>query len=230
MDDVVDVYKIPASDLTNIPFIDYVSNKNKPIILSTAASTLNEIKEAVKCIEDNSNFKTALMHSVLSYPTKIEDANLLMIKDLTRYFNDYNVGYSDYTISDNSMFILTTAYNYGAVILEKYFTLDKSLKDHEFAMDEDDVRIFKYNVRNISQMNGFRNKQPLICESFSRKNVRKSIVAKEDIDSGQAIEESDIEFKRPGIGIPPSQKENVVGGIANKNIKKGSLIEYDMLS
>ena len=230
LDDVVDVYKIPSSDLTNIPFIDYISNKAKPIILSTAASTLNEIKEAVNCIENNSNFKIALMHSVLSYPTKIEDANLLMIKDLTQYFEDYNIGYSDYTISDNSMFILTTAYNYGAVILEKYFTLDKSLKDHEFAMDEDDVRIFKYNVRNISQMNGFKNKQPLICESFSRKNVRKSIIAKDDINSGQKIEESDIEFKRPGIGIPPSQKENVVGKIAKKNIKKGSLIEYDMLS
>ena len=106
LDDVTDVYKISSSDLTNIPFIDYVSKKNKPIILSTAASTLNEIKDAVNCIEDNSNFKIVLMHSVLSYPTKIEDANLLMIKDLTQYFEDYNIGYSDYTISDNSMFIM----------------------------------------------------------------------------------------------------------------------------
>jgi Sialic acid synthase len=128
LDDFVDAYKIPASDLTNIPFIKHVSAKHKPIILSTAAATLKEIKDAIKSIEEESNFKIVLMHSVLSYPTKLEDANLLMIKDLAEYFNEYDIGYSDYTIPGDNMFVLTTAYNYGAVILEKYFTLDKSLK------------------------------------------------------------------------------------------------------
>lgn len=230
LNDYVDAYKISSSDLTNIPFIRYISTKNKPIILSTAAATLKEIKDAVDAIEDESNFKIALMHSVLSYPTKLEDANLLMIKDLEDSFSDYDIGYCDYTIPDRYLFILTTAYNYGAVILEKYFTLDKSLKGHEFAMDEEDVYIFRLNANVLSKIKGYRNKQPLICESFSRRNVRKSIVAKRDIKKGDTIKTSDIEFKRPGTGISPSEIDNVVGKIANCNIKKGCLLNYNLIS
>ena len=230
LDEYVGAYKISASDLTNIPFIKYVSTKKKPIILSTAASTLKEIKEAIGAIEDESNFKIALMHSVLSYPTKLEDANLLMIKDLADSFEGYDIGYSDYTIPDNNMFILTTAFNYGAIILEKYFTVDKSLEGHEYSMDPDDVRNFRVNVDVLSKINGFKNKQPLICESFSRKNVRKSIVAKNDIKKGERIDKTDLEFKMPEKGISPNEIENVIGKIANLDIKKGSFIDYEMLS
>ncbi len=230
LDDVVDVYKIASSDLTNIPLIDYISTKDKPILLSTAASNLREIKDAVNCIENNSNFKIIIMHSVLSYPTKMEDANLLMIKDLAEQFSDYDIGYSDYTVSDNFMFILTTAYHYGAVVLEKYFTIDKSFDGHDFSMDEEDVRIIRLSANVLSKVNGYRNKQPLICESFSRRNVRKSIVAKKDIKSGEIITNVNIDFKRPDEGISPSKIMDVIGKIANRDISKGSLIEYDMLS
>ena len=229
LDDVVDAYKISASDLTNIPFIEYVASKNKPVLLSTAAATINEINRAVNSIEDQSNFKIALMHSVLSYPTSLEDANLSMIKDLSSNFKDYNIGYSDYTKSDNNMFVLTTAYNYGAIILEKFFTLDKSLKSQEYSMDADDVRIFRLNVGILSKINGYKNKQPLICESSSRKNLRKSIVAKRDIAAGEIITESDLEFKRPGTGISPSEINNIIGKSAKIKIDKGSLIDFDML-
>ena len=230
LDDFVDAYKIPSSDLTNMPFIRYVSAKNKPIILSTAASTLKEIKNAIEAIEDESNFKITLMHSVLSYPTELEDANLLMIKDLAENFKEYDIGYSDYTIPGDNMFVLTTAYNYGAVILEKYFTLDKSLKGHEFAMDSEDVNVFRLNARILSKIKCFKNKQPLICESFSRRNVRKSIVAKNDIKKGEIIKESDIEFKRPGSGIPPFEMDYIIGKTATVDIPKGLLFDYTMFS
>ena len=230
LDEFVDAYKIPASDLTNIPFIKQVSSKHKPILLSTAAATLKEIKDAINAIEDESNFKIALMHSVLSYPTELEDANLLMIKDLSEYFKEYDIGYSDYTIPGDNMFVLTTAYNYGAVILEKYFTLDKSLEGHEYSMDSEDVNVFRLNKSVLSKINGFKNKQPLICESFSRRNVRKSIFAKNDIKKGSIITESDIEFKRPALGIAPSEADNVVGKTATVDIPKGLLIDYTMLS
>lgn len=229
LDDFIDVYKIPASDLTNIPFIEYVAGKSKPILLSTAATTLNEIKQAVDTIEDQSNFKIALMHSVLSYPTQLEDANLLMIKDLASAFDDYNIGYSDYTISDDNMSILTTAYNYGAIILEKFFTMDKSLEGHEYAMDADDVRMFRINTRILSKINGFKNKQPIIAESSSRRNVRKSIVAKRDIKAGEIIGEDDVEFKRPATGVSPAEIKKVLGKTANVDIEKGSLIKFDMI-
>lgn len=231
LDEFMDVYKISSSDLTNIPFIKYVAQKNKPILLSTGAATMREIKEAVKAIEDVSLVDIAIMHSVLSYPTSYEDANLLMIKDLANTFPDYEIGYSDHTKPDVNMVVLTTAYNYGATILEKHFTLDKSMTDcdHCHAMDPSDVYKFKKNVVFLSKINGRINKQPLICESSARKEARRSIVAKTDIKRGDVISKSNITFKRPGTGIPPREVDDVLGRTAARDIGEDTLIDYGML-
>lgn len=231
LDEFMDVYKISSSDLTNIPLIKYIASKNKPILLSTGASTLREIKEAVKAIEDVSLVDIAIMHCVLSYPTAYEDANLLMIKDLANNFPDYEIGYSDHTKPDENMVVLTTAYNYGATILEKHFTLDKSLtgKDHCHAMDPSDVSKFKDNLVFLSKINGRINKQPLICESSARKEARRSIVAKTDIKKGDVISKSNITFKRPGTGISPGEVDEVLGKVASKDISEDTLIDFEML-
>ena len=209
LDDLMDVYKISSSDLTNIPFIKAISLKNKPIILSTGASTLKEIKEAVNAIEEVSNVDIGLMHCVLSYPTKDEDANLLMIKDIKEQFEGYDIGYSDHTKPDDKMLILTTAYLYGANIIEKHFTLDKTLtgNDHYHAMDVEDVKTFNENIELINKIKGKKVKQPLVCESLSRKEARRSIVASKDIKKGEEITRDNITFKRPGTGISPSKVE-----------------------
>ena len=232
LDEFMDVYKISSSDLTNIPFIKYIAGKNKPILLSTGASTLKEIREAVNAIEEVSDVDIAIMHCVLSYPTSYEDANLLMIKDLAEHFPDYEIGYSDHTKPDENMAVLTTAYNYGATIIEKHFTLDKSLKgnDHYHAMDPDDVIKFRWNVHFLSKINGMKNKQPLICESSARKEARRSIVAVRDIKKGEKITEKDLTFKRPGTGIYPSEIDNVIGRVACVDIPEDTLLDFDMLS
>ena len=231
LDEFVDYFQLSSSDLTNIPLIKYVAGKNKPIILSTGASTLKEIKNAVKAIEDVSVVNIALLHSVLSFPTSYEDANLLMIRDLSENFRDYDVGYSDHTISDEDMTVLTTAFNYGAIILEKHFTLDKSLggSDHIHSMDPEDVIKFKKNLQFLSVINGYRNKQPVICESFMKKEFRKSIVSARDIKKGETIKMDDITFKRPGTGISPEFFEDVLEKTAAENIPKDSLISFEML-
>ena len=231
LDEFMDVYKISSSDLTNIPFIKHIASKNKPILLSTGASTLNEIKLAVNAIEEVSTVDIAIMHCVLSYPTDYEDANLLMIKDLAQNFPDYEIGYSDHTKPDDYMAVLTTAYNYGATILEKHFTLDKTLRgnDHYHAMDSDDVIKFRDNVEFLSKINGKRNKQPLICESSSRRQARRSIVAARDIGKGESISYDDLTFKRPGTGISPSEIKNVIGKTAKADIEEDSLLDFDML-
>lgn len=231
LDEFMDIYKISSSDLTNIPFIKYVASKNKPILLSTGAATMREIKEAVKAIEDTSLVDIAIMHCVLSYPTAYEDANLLMIKDLANNFPDYEIGYSDHTKPDENMVVLTTAYNYGATILEKHFTLDKTLtgNDHYHSMDPSDVSKFRENVAFLSKINGLINKQPLICESSARKEARRSIVAKTDIKKGEVISKSNITFKRPGTGISPSEVDDVLGKTAKKDICEDSLIDFEML-
>ena len=231
LDEFMDVYKISSSDLTNIPFIKYIASKNKPILLSTGAATMREIREAVSAIEEVSTVDIAVMHCVLSYPTSYEDANLLMIKDLANHFPDYEIGYSDHTKPDENMVVLTTAYNYGATILEKHFTLDKTLtgNDHYHAMDPSDVSKFRGNVEFLSKINGSANKQPLICESSARREARRSIVARIDIKKGETISKSHITFKRPGTGISPSEIGDVLGKTAKANICEDTLIDFEML-
>lgn len=231
VDEFVDYYSIPSSDLTNTPLIKHVASKNKPILLSTGASTMREIKYAVNAIEDVSTVDIAILHSVMSFPTSFEDVNLLMIKDLVDTFEGYDIGYSDHAMADENMFLLTTAFNYGAVILEKHFTLDKSLngEDHAYSMDPSDVVKFKENVNFLLKINGYKNKQPLICESFMKKEFRKSIVAVRDIKKGETIAESDINYKRPSTGISPEFVDDVVGKKAKVDIPKDSLISFDML-
>ena len=231
LDEFMDIYPISSSDLTNIPFIQYIAKKNKPILLLTGAATLNEIKQAVKAIEEVSTVDIAIMHSVLAYPTEYRDANLAMIKDLVQNFPEYEIGYSDHTRPDSNMFVLTTAYNYGAEIIEKHFTLDKSLpgNDHNHSMDPEDVMVFKTNVGFLSQLSGMKNKQPLICESSAKRESRRSIVLTKDIKKGDIITADLITFKRPGTGISPAMVDDVVGKTALVDISKDTLIDFDMI-
>ena len=231
LDEFMDIYSIASSDLTNIPFIQYIAKKNKPILLLTGAATINEIKRAVKAIEDVSTVDIAILHSVLSYPTAYRDANLAMIKDLAFSFPEYEIGYSDHTKPDSNMFVLTTAFNLGADIIEKHFTLDKSLpgNDHSHSMDPEDVMIFKTNIGFLSQINGMKNKQPLIYESSAIRSSRKSIVAVKDIKKGEVITSELLTFKRPGVGIPPYRIDDVIGKTALVDITEDTLMDFDML-
>ena len=232
LDEFMDIYPIASSDLTNIPFIQYIAKKNKAMLLLTGAATLSEVKRAVRAIEEVSTVDIAILHSILTYPTDYKDANLLMIKDLAQNFPEYEIGYSDHTKADPNMFVLTTAYNFGADIIEKHFTLDKSLpgNDHSHSMDPEDVMIFKTNIGFLSQIKGMKNKQPLISESLARRDARKSVVAKNDIKKGDVITSDMVAFKRPGIGISPGEIDDVVGKTALTDIAEDTLIDFDMLS
>ena len=142
LNDLMAVYKISSSDITNKPFIEYICGFGKPIILSTGAANLIEIQEAVSWIEKYSN-PLALLHCILNYPTLDENANLGMIKGLKKAFPEKVIGYSDHTLPQ-SMKNLEIATLLGASILEKHFTHDKTLpgNDHYHAMDKVDLKIF----------------------------------------------------------------------------------------
>ncbi len=232
LDELMDVYKISSSDLNNTPFIQKILTKNKPIIISTGASTMEEVKNTISLIEKtNPNVDIGILHCVLSYPTDYSDANLLMIKNLKDSFPQYEIGYSDHTKPDSQMLTLTTAYLYGASIIEKHFTLDKSLKgnDHYHAMNPDDIRVFKENIKFIKTINGQYNKEPLECETQSRLQARRSIVALRDILKGTIITEEDLTFKRPGSGISPDKINSVIGKTATVNIKADDILDESML-
>ena len=144
----MDAFKISSSDITNKPFIRHICKFNKPILLSTGASWLHEIAEAVEWIEENNN-PLALLHCVLNYPTADENAALGMIPALARIFPRHVTGYSDHTLP-RDMEILQTATLLGARVLEKHFTHDKTLpgNDHYHAMDKNDLKHFYTRLRH----------------------------------------------------------------------------------
>ncbi|ODV49682.1 N-acetylneuraminate synthase [Methanohalophilus euhalobius] len=231
LDELMPIYKISSSDITNLPFIEYLAKKRKTIFLSTGASTLGEIEAAVNTVLKTGNKDICLMHCVLDYPTNYEDANLNMIKHLEVVFPNCLIGYSDHTRPDDAMLTVTTAYLYGANVIEKHFTLDKELagNDHYHAMDPTDLEKFTHNINLLQKINGQYYKQPLECEQESRKQARRSIVATVNMEKGEFITRNKVTFKRPGTGISPADLDKVIGRKVTEKIEKDSILTYEKI-
>lgn len=229
--DLMPVFKIASADITNALLLKHTAKKQKPIFLSTGASSIKEIKEAVEIIEGEGNSQIVLLHCILNYPTNHKDANLKMITDIGRQFPDYLVGYSDHTLPDKNMMTLTTSYLLGARILEKHFTLDKSLpgNDHYHAMDPSDLKILKDNLQFLEKILGKEKKEPLKSEKIAIKYARRSIVAKKDIPKNKKIAFGAITAKRPGTGISPKFLDRVIGKKTKRLIKKDKVIQWEDL-
>ena len=156
LEPLMPMYKISSSDLTNLPFIEHIAKKGKPIFLSTGAATIGETEQAVNTILETGNREICLLHCVLDYPTEYSDANLNVIKHLQQIFPEHLVGYSDHTRPDATMLTVTTAYLFGAKVIEKHFTLDKTLpgNDHYHAMDTSDLDKLVYNIDLLGKVGG----------------------------------------------------------------------------
>jgi len=228
LNELIDVYKISSSDITNKPFIEYICGFQKPIILSTGASELHEIQEAVSWIEKSGN-PLALLHCVLNYPTLDENANLGMIMELKAKFPDKIIGYSDHTLPKD-MKVCEVATLMGSVIIEKHFTHDKTLpgNDHYHSMDKDDLKLFKKNIERILEILGAFKISSLDSEELARKNARRSLVASRDLPGGKIIEKVDLTFKRPAHGISPKYIDEIVGRKTTRAIKVDEVIHWDM--
>lgn len=229
--DLVDVYKISSSDITNIPFLKYIASKGKPIFLSVGASYLSEVDEAVRAIYSTGNRDVCLFHCVLSYPTKNEDANLNTIKYLKKAFPEIKIGYSDHTLPDECMTILTTAYLYGAEVIEKHFTLDKTLQgnDHYHAGNPSDFKKAIDNFALIQTISGVETKTVLECEQIPRREARRSLVLTRDMKEGEVITEKDLTAKRPGTGISPKYLSEVVGRRVKDDMQEDSVLHLEDL-
>lgn len=229
--DMVDVYKISSSDLSNLPFIRHMARKGKAIFLSTGAAYLSEVEQAVRAIREEGCEDITVMHCVLSYPCKNEDANLNMIKCLKRVFPDLKIGYSDHTLPDPSMTILTTAYLLGAEVLEKHFTLDKTLpgNDHYHAGDPSDFKRATDNFLLIEKILGQEEKTVLPCELVPRREARRSLVLTRDMKKGEIIRETDLIAKRPGTGISPVYEEIVLGRPVLKDLQEDTVLTWEMV-
>lgn len=229
LNDLMDVFKISSSDITNKPFIKYLCKFGKPIILSTGASYLWEIHEAVEWINEFEN-PLALLHCVLNYPTSDENANLGMIRGLKEAFPNFLIGYSDHTLPKN-MHNLEVATILGAVILEKHFTYDKLLpgNDHYHAMDKEDLKVFNSRLANLEKILGSFKISSLKDEEKSRQNARRSLVAARNILQGKKIELEDITFKRPASGISPRFIDEVLDMVSAEEITQDTVIKWSLL-
>ena len=227
LNEMMNVFKISSSDITNKPFIEFISSFNKPIILSTGASNLKEVEEAVSWIK-SFNIPLSLLHCVLNYPTLDSNANLGMIRALQNAFPNNIIGYSDHTLP-GKMKICEMAVMLGARIIEKHFTHDKSLpgNDHYHAMDKDDLMLFNSNMDSLLDILGSFQIQSLDSEKKARLNARRSIVAAKDIPKGKIIDREDLTFKRPAHGISPKFISALIGSCAKEDIKEDDIIIED---
>jgi N-acetylneuraminate synthase len=228
LNDLMPVFKISSSDITNLPFIEYMCQFKKPIILSTGASYLWEIQQAVETIEKYEN-ELCLMHCVLNYPTPDENANLGMIKGLQKHFPEYTIGYSDHTLPKD-MDTCLYAWLLGAQIIEKHFTHDKTLpgNDHYHAMDKEDLKKFWEKVEKAIQLIGTTKVTALPDEEPARKNARRSLVAAKNIPKNKIIEPSDLTWKRPAHGISPKYFNELIGKKAIVDIEEDSILHWNM--
>jgi sialic acid synthase SpsE len=228
LNDLINVYKISSSDITNKPFIQFMCGFKKPIILSTGASQLWEIQEAVSWIEAFGN-PLALLHCVLNYPTADENANLGMLLGLKRAFPNKLIGYSDHTLP-NDMKVCEMATLLGSVIIEKHFSHDKTLpgNDHYHAMDKEDLKVFRRNLERTFTILGNFKVEALAEEEPARRNARRSLVASRDIPVGKVIELADLTFKRPAHGISPRTIDELVGKSAKQTISEDDVLQWGM--
>ena len=228
LNDLMPVYKISSSDLTNKPFIEYICEFNKPIILSTGASHLYEIDQAVSWIENYGN-PLALLHCVLNYPTPNKNANLGMILSLKKKFPNHIIGYSDHTLP-GKMKVLEIATLFGSTIIEKHFTHDKTLpgNDHYHAMDKEDLKLFKRNLKEVFEIIGCYEIKALSDEDKARRNARRSLVALKNIPKGKVIDKNDLTFKRPAFGISPKDIDELIGKKALRDIKEDEVLYWNL--
>jgi sialic acid synthase SpsE len=228
LNDLMPVYKISSSDITNLPFIEVMCAYKKPIILSVGASYHWEVQQAVETIEKHGN-PLCLLHCILNYPTEDVNANLGMILDLRKRYAGKMIGYSDHTLP-RDMRSLEIAVILGAQVLEKHFTHDKTLpgNDHYHAMDKEDLKLFFRNMERDFLLMGSFEKTALPTEEPARKNARRSLVAKRVIPAGKIIAYDDLTWKRPASGVSPRLINEVIGKVALAEIQEDEVIKFGM--
>lgn len=221
----MDVYKIGADDVTNIPFLKLVAKLQKPIMLSTGMCTLEEVKTAVDAILEEGNSKIVIMHVVSLYPTAPEYVNLSAICTLKKEFPQFMVGYSDHTLGVDSCIYAAVM---GARVIEKHFTYDKNAEgpDHMLSATKDEMTYLVEKVRLFERMYGNGVKMPMGDEVKNRINNRKSIVALKAIKKGERLTKNNLDIKRPGSGIKPEFLDTIIGKVAMEDIEADAILKW----
>jgi len=222
----VPCYKIASFEITDIPLIEYVASKGKPIILSTGIATLEDIELALKTIRNVGNNEIALLKCTSSYPAPLEEANLVMIEDFKNRF-DVTTGLSDHTLGSAAAVVATCL---GAKIIEKHFILNHSIggPDASFSLDEKEFTQMVQEIRAAEKSIGNVTYE-LTEKQKAGKAFSRSLYVVEDIKKGTLFTGSNIRSIRPGFGLHPKYLKYLIGKEARKNFTKGDrLTENDL--
>ncbi|MBZ9607792.1 N-acetylneuraminate synthase [Clostridium estertheticum] len=223
----VEAFKISSGDLTNIPFLEHIARFNKPIILSSGMATLSEIEETINVINFLGNKEIAVLHCTSNYPAKLESVNLNAMNTIKKSFEIVS-GYSDHT---EGITVPIAAVAMGANIIEKHFTMDKSMEgpDHKASLNPIELKEMVKAIRDVEIALGTGIKMYNFSEVDTMKAARKSIVAVRYIKAGESIRFSDLDYKRPGTGLPPKVYIDIVGRKTNRDIKIDEQISLNMV-
>lgn len=221
----LELFKIPSGEITNLPYLKAIARLNKKIILSTGMANLGEIEAALNilCKYGSKRSNITLLHCNTEYPTPFEDVNLKAMQSLKEAFK-LDVGYSDHTLG---IHISLAAVALGAKVIEKHFTLDKTLQgpDHKASLEPNELKTLCKNIRELELAFGDGVKKPSKSEKKNIFVVRKSLVAKTEIKKGTKFSVENLTTKRPGKGISAMKYDEFLGKIAKKNYKSDDLID-----
>jgi N,N'-diacetyllegionaminate synthase len=220
----LETFKIPSGEITNLPYLRHVGSLNKKVVLSTGMSNLKEIGDALTILTNAGtlNENITVLHANTMYPTPMEDVNLNAMLTIQREFG-VAVGYSDHTLGIE---VDIAAVSMGASIIEKHFTLDKTMDgpDHKASLEPEELKAMVSAIRNIEKALGRNEKILSPSEEVNINIVRKSIVANQNIKKGDLLTDKNIAAKRPGGGISPMQWDEVIGTTASKDYNADELI------
>jgi sialic acid synthase SpsE len=225
----VGAYKIGSDDAANLPFLRYVARTGKPVILSTGMCTLQEVREAVDAIVGEGNQQLIILHAITSYPTHPDNVNLKAIQTLVREFAQFDIGYSDHTLTPVASLCAAAL---GARVIERHFTLDKQAvgPDHRLSTDPAEMRWLVDAIRSFEVMRGDGVKKPAASEAATRVNNRKSIVLNRDLAAGHRLTATDLGIKRPGTGIEPKHLDQIIGRRLDRAMTSDSVLQWDDLA
>lgn len=221
----VDSFKVPSGEITNLPYLRKIGAYGRSVMLSTGMATLGDVEAAIDALEraGTPRSRMTVLHCNTQYPTPLHDVNLRAMVTLREAFG-VAVGYSDHTAGIE---VAIAAVALGATVIEKHFTLDRSLPgpDHQASLEPHELRAMVHAIRNIETAMGDGVKRPTASERDNMPVARKSIVAACDIAAGDALSPDNLTVKRPGTGISPMRWDEIVGRVATRAYAPDELIE-----
>ena len=224
----VPLFKVPSGEITNLPFLQHLARLGRPLILSTGMSTLGEVEEAVHVLQAEAASQLTLLHCVTEYPAPYDEVNLRAMQTL-KYAFGLPVGYSDHTPGID---IAIAATALGAEVIEKHFTLNRSLPgpDHAASLEPVELQQMVAAIRHVEVALGTGIKSPAPCELPNISVARKSVVAARALPAGHRLETGDLDIKRPGNGLAPKLLPALIGRTLRAGLAKNEIISWDHLA